>query len=185
MFFPTPFLLTAPLASPWTGEVAGVSFFFLLARRSWPPPGRGRWPRNGRRGWPPDKGEALATHEAQPGLRPLQGFALRRVPFCPRKKEPKTRRGLGAEELQAPRTRFRSKRLHPRTPVFTGAQDRMPCRIPSGAEVTRTVRYPCAAAADARRDRTACGPRWCAWRGMGHGSSAGPRQAGSSVMPSR
>ena len=47
-----------------------------------------------------------------------QGFALRRVSFCAHKKKPKMRRGSGAEELQAPRTRFRSKRLHPRTPIL-------------------------------------------------------------------
>ena len=46
---------------------------------------------------------------------------MRRVPFCSHKKEPKMRRGSGADELQAPRTRSRSKRLHPRTPIFYGA----------------------------------------------------------------
>ena len=64
-----------------------------------------------------------------------QGFALRRVSFCAHKKKPKMRRGLGADELQAPRARSRSKRLHPRTPVFTGAQDRMMHPSISGVEV--------------------------------------------------
>ena len=47
------------------------------------------------------------------------------------------RQGLGAEELQAPRTRFRSKRLHPRSPVFTGTQDRVVQHPVSGVEVSR------------------------------------------------
>ena len=62
---------------------------------------------------------------------------MRRVPFCPRKKEPKTRRGSGADELQAPRARFRSKRPHPRTPFFTGEQDRVMHHPLSGVEVSR------------------------------------------------
>ena len=47
------------------------------------------------------------------------------------------RQGSGAEELQAPRTRFRSQRLHPRSPVFTGAQDRVVQHPVSGVEVSR------------------------------------------------
>ena len=53
------------------------------------------------------------------------GFASRRPSFRSCEKKAKARRGLGAEELQASRARSRSKRLHPRTPVFTGAQDKI------------------------------------------------------------
>ena len=79
----------------------------------------------------------MHPNEAIPWPPAWSGFAWRRPSFRSCEKKAKARRGLGAEELQAPRTRFCSKRLHPRTPVFTGAQDRVMHRPLSGAEVSR------------------------------------------------
>ena len=62
---------------------------------------------------------------------------MRRPSFRSCEKKAKARRGSCAEELQAPRARFRSKRPHPRTPFFTGEQDRVMHHPLSGVEVSR------------------------------------------------
>ena len=93
-----------------------------------------------------------------------QGFALRRVSFCAHKKKSKMRRRSGAEELQAPRARFRSQRLHPRTPVFTRVQDKE-CIPLRPARKVRTPPASFSAAAHTGKDGTLSSPRECAWRG--------------------
>ena len=84
--------------------------------------------------------------------------------FVRTKRNQKCAGGAGAEELQAPRARFRSQRLHPRTPVFTRAQDKE-CIPLRPARKVRTPPASFSAAAHTGKDGTLSSPRECAWRG--------------------